>query len=257
MNCEELIGKLGFRCRPLGEGAYRLWSPFTYGNDGELVGLYVEPAGDGYLVTDNAASFMHAASMGANLTKVRVNAIRRLAGDAVIVSEGGEIRAHVREDQLPDAIANVLNVAMAVSHYESAWLPRAASAAFSDAVGQVLAEALGDRLKRNVKVTGASGHQIEIPFVVESGSERTYIQPVAYGDDRVEWDYVYRGLGKMLDLKNAGADDAARTIVIDDARPDEELAKAITLLAVAATVVNFSRLRTWAERTFIRATSRV
>jgi hypothetical protein len=94
-------------------------------------------------------------------------------------------------------------------------------------------------------VTGASGHQIQIPFVIKANSHSTYIQPVAYGPERVEWKNVYRGLGVMLDLKNAGAQDASRAIVIEDSEEDLEIKKAVTLLSIAANVIYFSKLRQW------------
>jgi hypothetical protein len=256
MNCADVIASLGFRCKSLENGAIRVWSPFTYGHDGELVALYVEPSPSGFIVTDNAQSLMHAASMGANITKSRLAAIQRCARADVIVSEGGEIRAQATVSTLSQAIVNVLNAALAVSHSEVGWLPRPASSAFTDAVGEALQSVVGDRLKRNITVVGASGHQIEIPFVVESEarklSERTYIQPVAYGaDERLDWDNVYRGLGKMLDLKNAGAEEHSRSVILEDATPDEEIAKAATLLTVCASVVYFSKIHQWASRRFL------
>lgn len=252
MNCHDLINDLGFRCKNISEDLIRVWTPFTYGNDGEVVAFYVEKDADKYRVTDNAASLMHAASLGVNLTPNRISKLRRLWGDEVTVSDGGEIAKVVNAENLKEAVASVINASMIVSHHETSWLPRSRAISFNEEVGRVLSETVGESLlRRNVLVPGASGHQIEIPFVIERETAQTYIQPVAYGDGNVDWDNVYRGLGKMLDLKNAGADDAARTVVIDDSEPDEEIGKAITLLTIACSVVYFSKLAPWA-RSFVR-----
>lgn len=248
MNCEKLISNLGFDCQPLANGALRLWSPFTYGDDGEIVGLYIEPTSGGLRVTDHADSLFHASAMGAKLTKARIETLRRIAGPAVTVSDGGEIFATADANSVAEAVVSVLNTALGVSHFEALWKPRTASTEFSERVGEVLDEYAGTRVKRNRIMTGASGHQIEIPFVIENGTERTFIQPVAHGEERLEWDGVYRGLGKMLDLKNAGADDKSRIIVIEDVLGDEEVGKAATLLSVCATVVYFSHMRQWATQ---------
>src|SRR6185437_994496 len=212
MNCSETIKSLGFRCKEVGERTVRVWSPVTYGNDGQVVALYIEESTDGYLVTDNAEALMHAAAMGVKMNHRRIESLQRCGGGDISISIGGEIRAVATKESLSGAIVGVINAAMAVSHFETSWTPRSASREFASIVGKVLEDVAGDRLLRDVTVTGASGHQIEIPFVVDSGTDRTYVQPVAYGDDRVNWDNVYRAFGKMYDLKNAGADEKSRVV---------------------------------------------
>lgn len=248
MNCTDLIASIGFSCKQISPNTMRLWSPFTYGNDGHVVGLYLEKSNAGYRITDDAEALMHSASMGINITKRRIDLLKRVCGESVMVSDSGVISATANDNNLTDALSAVLNATLAVSHYEIDWMPRIKSESFTQEVAAVLEVTLGERLKKNVVVTGASGHQIEIPLVIEKNKESTYIQPVAYGDDRVDWDNVYRGLGKMLDLKSAGAEDQFRTIVIDDRSKDDELTQAVTLLTHTATVVNYSRLDNWARR---------
>ena len=249
MNCSDIIGDLGFRCKTINEELIRVWTPFTYGNDGEVVALYVEKENDKFRVTDNAASLMHAASLGVNLSARRMERLRGIWGSDVTVSDGGEISRLVNADALKEGVAAVINASMTVSHHESSWLPKSRAVSFNEEVGRVLAEAVGEAmLKRNVVVPGASGHQIEIPFVIEKDDRQTFIQPVAYGDENVDWDNVYRGLGKMIDLKNAGAVDESRAVVIEDRVPDDEINNAITLLTIACTVVYFSKLTPWAKR---------
>lgn len=247
MNCLDLIDDLGFECQTVGKNTLRLWSPFTYGNDGENIGVFVEAFGNGFRVTDNAEALFHASAMGINISKKRLEMLRRIAGTSVDITDGGEIIAQTAGKDVRQAIASVLNAAMSVSHMEFSWVPRSHSVQFNEEVGKVLLDTLGEkRVARKVLVTGASGHQIEIPFVVD-GLRKTYIQPVSYGDERVDWDNVYRGLGKMIDLKNVGADDASRIIIIEDEH-DDEPSKAITLLSITANVVPFSKISPWISK---------
>src|SRR5690242_5296169 len=193
MKCSEVLGNLGFECATVGANTLRVWSPFTYGDDGEQVGVYVEQLASGYRVSDNAEAVMHASSMGINISRRRLGALRSIAGSNVTIADGGEITSVADANGIPDAVASVLNAALGVSHLESLWRPRTRNASeFVRRVGTVLEDSLGaSRIRKNVAVVGASGHQIEIPFVIAATPD-IYVQPVAYGDDKVEWDNVYR-----------------------------------------------------------------
>lgn len=248
MMCADVMTRMGFSCAELSETMLRVWSPFTYGDDGEVVGLYVEKIRNGYRVTDGAESLRHASSLGIRLNKKRLEALRKASSSGALVSSGGEISAIADESNLTDAIAAVLNAALVVSHFEAQWLPRYSSDTFTAEVGEKLHESMPDRVHRNVTVAGASGHQIEIPFSVSSAARETYIQPVAYGDGRVNWDYVYRGFGKMMDLKNIGASDQQRIIIVDDRDAQDDLGQAITLLSTSANVVRFKSIDDWIRR---------
>ena len=248
MNCQSLLSNIGFECKNLGADTLRIWSPFSYGGDGELVGVYVEKRGDRYHVSDNAEALMHASAMGVKLTDKRVDAVRRATVGEVQISRGGVISTTVEDARVHEGVVAVLNAALAVGHFETVWTPRVRSESFAKVVGDILEGELGERLLRDVSVTGASGHQLELPFAIQGTGELIYIQPVAAEDEYVNWTNVYSGFGKMTDLKNAGADNGARVVVIEDAAADSEMPKAISLLAMSATVVQFTKLRQWAQR---------
>lgn len=248
MNCANLLENLGFACAPRGNGALRLWSPFTF-DDGEHLGLFLEPLGDDrWLVTDHADTLMHASALGAKLSKPRLEGIRRRF-PSVELSEGGALRATAVEADLPGVVTAVLNTVIAISHAEARWLPKAGEERFIQSVGRELQSVAGERLQRNVSVQGVSGHQLEFPLVIDLPSVgRHYIQPVASGDEHVDWGNVYKAGGKMLDLKSAGADEHQRIVVIEDMPGDEELGKAITFLSVTTSVLLFSHRTQWLER---------
>lgn len=248
MNCANLLENLGFVCAPRSNGALRLWSPFTF-DDGEHLGLFLEPLGnDQWLVTDHADTLMHASAMGAKLTKQRLERIRNRFPN-VELTEGGALRATTAQTDLTLTVTALLNTAIAISHVEQSWLPKSSEERFIHAVGRELQAVAGNHLQRGVSVQGISGHQLEIPFVIDlPGTGRHYIQPVASGDENVDWSYVYRAGGKMLDLKSAGAGEHQRIVVIEDIPGDDELGKAITFLGVTTSVLLFSHRNQWLEQ---------
>ena len=248
MNCQSLLSNIGFECMSLDPDTLRIWSPFTYGGDGEHIGVFVERRGTRVHVTDNAEALMHASSMGINLTDRRVDAVRRAASSELQISRGGVISTTVDDAHVHEGVVAVLNAALAVGHFETAWTPRFRAESFTKIVGDILESEVGDRLLRDVQVVGASGHQLELPFAIQGKAELIYLQPVAAEDDHVNWTNVYSGFGKMTDLKNAGADSGMRVVVLEDAPADSEYPKAISLLAMSATVVQFPRLRQWVQR---------
>jgi hypothetical protein len=253
MNCVNLLEDLGYACALRNNGALRLWSPFTF-DDGEHLGVFVEPSGQGqWLVTDHADALMHASALGANLTKARLDRVRsRLGG--VRLSEGGALSLVSRREDLPNAVTAVLNAAIAISHAERDWLPKIQEERFNTLLGKDLGSMAGARLLKRVVVTGVSGHQIEFPFAVDDPEAgRQYIQTVAHGDERLDWGEVYKAGGKMLDLKSAGAEDGQRIVVVEDQPGDEDLGKAVTLLGYTAMVLLYSRREQWLPRFRIAA----
>ncbi len=248
MNCTNLLENLGFACAPRAKGALRLWSPFTF-DDGDHLGLFLEPMGaDQWLVTDHADTLMHASALGANITKARLKVIRNRF-PRVELTEGGVLRATTAQTDLPVTVTAVLNTAIAISHAEPRWRPQPGEERFNQLVGRELQTIAGDRLQRSISVQGVSGHQLEIPFVIDlPATGRHYIQPVASGDAHVDWGNVYKAGGKMLDLKSAGADQYQRIVVIEDIPGDKELGKAVTFLSVTTSVLLFSHRAQWLQR---------
>lgn len=253
MNCTNLLENLGYTCAQRQNGALRLWSPFTF-DDGEHLALFLEPSGNGqWLITDHADTLMHASAHGAKLTRPRLDKIKEQF-TTVKISEGGALVAVTDEDNLARTVTDVLNTAIAISHAEESWRPKTREQKFVATVGQELEAVVGNKLLRNVTVTGVSGHQIEIPFAIDDPTMgRQLIQPVAYGDERMDWANVYKASGKMLDLKSAGAEEGQRIVVVEDIPGDDELGKAATLLSYTATVLLFSHRAQWLPRFHIAA----
>lgn len=248
MNCANLLENLGYACAPRANGALRVWAPFTF-DDGEHLAVFLEPSGEGqWLVTDHADTLMHASAHGAVITKSKLDRIRNRF-QKVGITEGGALSAVASDDSLPDAITNVLNTAIAISHLESSWRPTSHEQRFIATVGKELLAVAGNSLQRDVTVSGVSGHQVKFPFAIDAPDMgRRYIQPVAYGDDQLDWANVYKAHGKMFDLKSAGAEDSQRVVVIEDQPGDEEIGKAVTLLSYTAMVLLYSHRSQWLQR---------
>ena len=248
MNCTNLLENLGYVCAPRAGGALRLWSPFTF-DDGEHLAVFLEPGTDGqWLITDHADTLMHASAHGARITPQRLDRIRQKSS-AVTISEGGVLSSVATPETLPNAITAVLNTAIAISHAEAAWRPKTHEQRFIASVGKELEAVAGKHLQRGVSVNGASGHQIEFPFAIDTvAAGRQFIQPVAYGDERMDWANVYKAHGKMFDLKNAGAEDSQRIVIVEDQPDDAEIGKAVTLLSYTAMVLLYSHRTQWLER---------
>ncbi len=245
MNCANLLENLGYTCAPRQNGALRLWSPFTF-DDGEHLALFLEPSDNGqWLVTDHADTLMHASAHGAKLTPAHLDKIRAQFAD-VEISKGGVLMAVTGQDNLVRTVTEVLNTAIAISHAEKSWKPKTREQKFIATVGRELEAVVGKKLQRNAAVSGVSGHQIEFPFAIDDvATGCQFIQPVAYGDERVDWGNVYKASGKMFDLKSAGAEESQRIVIVEDNPDDEELGKAVTLLSYTAKVLLFSHRDQW------------
>ena len=250
MNCQDVISRLGFRCRDLGNDTLRVWSPFTYGNDGERIGFYVEKTTTGYVVTDNCEALMHADCMGINLTKGRIDALRNVTHfEPGLISDSGELIKFVSEDKLDVGMVSVLNAAIAVSHFEKQWRPRRKQESFVNSVAAILEESFGNRVQRKVTAIGASGHQLELPIGIRFDDQLTFVQPIATDENNaVDWKNVYASFGRMSDLKSAGSIEIGRLVVVEEAANDEDMKRAVSLLSTTAPVLYFNKLSDWAKQ---------
>lgn len=249
MNCEHALRNLAFSCRPVGEGVVFVTSPFSIDGDGERVGAYVIERGDGMVkVSDNCATLMNLASRGVNVVAGKLRSVKALAVGLAEIHDSGEIAAHTARGNASLAVADVCATAVAVAGKGSEWLRVSKQSDFEERVGAVLDQSLHDRLRRRVKIFGASGRQIEFPFLIDRDSSAFYVQPVAYGETHVPTENVYRGLGKMTELALLDVPIEQRIIVIEDVVDDPSVAQAMTLLSSAATVLPYTRSRDWVQR---------
>lgn len=248
MNCSTLLSNLDFECLPISGDASRILSPFSYSDDGELIGLYMQDLGGRVRITDMAEACFHATNYNAHITPKRLDYIRRFAErDGVSISDGGEISIVSEYNEAPRAFISALNIATLISHMEKGWRKSGREDVFIRKVGSLLEERVPKRLEKNVSITGASGRQISIPFVIRGGKEDKYILPVPHGKGNLSWDPVSRAITKMIDIKLAGVSDKNRYVIFEDL-PDKDTPKATTLLATCANVMPYSSHEAWMDR---------
>ena len=243
MSCNILLKDLGYSCYEIGKGVSQLMSPFTRGEDGELVGVYVQEMGDGHFrVSDGGDSLAHMLTHGIRLPAKRTDILQRLAyREGVDLSEStGEIHLSVNESSLVDGVNRVLSMAFEVGYIESNWLTSSRKAVFKDRVGEYLYAAFQD-VENDVGVKGLSGHQLEIPFVIHGKDNVTYIETVGRKNDKINWSSAYKVSGVMSDLRDC---DVKRCVIIDDL-DQLDTQQAEIALSEHAIVLPFSRRAEW------------
>jgi len=238
MNCHEISTQLGFRCQPLSDGLLYVESPLTLSFDGQLIGAYVQEIGRGLVrITDNADIMFCAITHGLKPHARRADRIAAMASEAGLeFSDGGELHAVCKSEHAGFYLARFIEAASRVGDLcDEALMPK--ESRFERLVGGQLEAAFGKRIKRRHSLVGASGHQLEFPFVLDAGAPgQTIIQTVSTSrQGSPNWPSVYGAVGKMGDLKNAG--DRSRRLVVLQRGDDISTTQAASALAEHASVI--------------------
>lgn len=237
MNCALISTQLGFKCTPISDGLFYLESPLTLPFDGNVIGAYIQETGNGNVrISDNADTLFAAMTHGVKPAADKGKRLAELvAASGLQLSDDGEIFAACKESQLGFYLARFIEAAQHVGFACNKMRPQVVSR-FDRTVGAVLKKAYTSHLKTEYRIIGASGHQLILPFAIESkAGSPTLIQTVSAKNGKVDWSVVYRAVGKMLDIKNAYSN-SDRRVILETADAEENL-KAITALADAAAVV--------------------
>ncbi|SEJ47311.1 protein of unknown function DUF1828 [Azotobacter beijerinckii] len=239
MNCTLIGSQLGFKCKPVADGVVYLQSPLALAFDGLLIGAYVQELGAGRVrISDNADTLFAAMTHGVKPTAEKGRRLAALVAERGLeLSDDGEIFKICAEEQVGFYLARFIEAAEHVGYACSAMRPTPASR-FDRMIESTLKSAY-PQLKIDYRITGASGHQLTLPFAIEADGEAlTLIQTVPAKDGKVDWSLVYRAVGKLLDIKNAHF--GTRRRVILEASDEEENRKAATALADAASVIVYT-----------------
>lgn len=238
-----------FDVERLSGGALRLWSQSTYADDGDIVSLIALPSGDGFWsLSDRAGLLMHTESKGFEVTKKKMSQMERLFPAGIRFDRGGELVApSVPGECLFDEATKLLTAVILASHI-SVRDGKPYRQGFDSTVDRFLTGEFGeDRVRRKFRCVGGSGHQLEIPLVLDfDTSEPTFIVPI--GADTAggfDWGKVYGTAGKLQDLKQGQYAAGRRLVFIDDLHADvrkrRELGQVQTILAESASIIPFSR----------------
>lgn len=241
MNCAILESITQWRCQPSGRASIRATAPFTLGESGPHVAFYVaQPSPESFYITDACETAMYAEQMGIVLRKNRLDSLNQTAGVKLATfGEDWSIEASGPIALLQRALWDCAKLALALSFKTKSWQPKFAQAKFQATVVKELEAQLGaERIIRQAKVQGASGHTIEFPaaIVIPKTGLQIFVQPVAMENDKVNWPNVYEFHGKLFDVK-AASDVANRIAVIERGASSVEFGRAASFLGNAAKVI--------------------
>lgn len=240
MNCIDTSKMLNFQCKPVADGLFFLQSPLVMAFDNQNIGVYVqEISKTRYRITDNSDILFAAQTLGLNGTRARGAALDQIAQKALInLSDDGELYAVCDRSELQYYLARFMDAATRITQAVSDWLPKPSDniTRFDITIGNALAKHFTSQLKRNYTVYGASGHQLNFPFAIDSDDSIKLIQTVSSSPDQPKWDKVYHTLGKLADVRNADPD-LKRYVVLEGSSNDIETHKAISALADCSKVI--------------------
>lgn len=238
MNCADISRQLGFRCRQINDGLTYIQSPLTLSFDGAAIGAFVQDIGRGLVrITDNSDILFTAMTHGIAPDQRRAKKfgdIAKLSG--MSLSDNGELHTVCPESEAGFQIARFIEAAsrigdacddLLVTH-----VPK-----FQRKVGSILARRYKEHLRRDFVLSGASGHQLSFPFVLNVGSpNQMVIQTIAAGSaGKPSWASIYGAVGKMGDLRNSG-DHTKRTVILERGE-DESTQQAMVALAETASII--------------------
>jgi hypothetical protein len=251
MNCATLASITSWQCLPSGDASIRAIAPFTLGEAGQHVAFYIaQPSADSFYLTDACETAMYAEQMGAVLRKNRLDSLNQTSGVSLAsFGDDWSIESSGPMSALPKALWDAAKLALALSFKVKSWQPRFAQAKFQAIVVQELEAQLGmERVIRQAKVQGASGHTIEFPAAVSSARTRQpiFIQPVALENDKISWPTVYEFHGKLFDVKVA-SEVNNRVAVIEKGATPLEFGRAANFLGSAATVITLDEISSLRE----------
>ncbi len=240
MSRNELNNLLGAECQPVADGVVYASSALVMPFYGNAIGGYIQELGNNRVrISDNADTLFEAVTHGVEHSISKVERIKdTVRRFGVEFTEAGEIAVICRADELDYFFTRFVEASFAVASITLDWHPATQTVgAFRQKIGSVLVRKYRERLEKNVKVMGSSGHQLTFHFVVDAEQQQEQlIQTLALSSGVVDWNNVYSTLGKMIDVSRVRD---SRRIVIIESMDDEELVRASTLLSEKAKVIPF------------------
>ncbi|WP_164136043.1 DUF1828 domain-containing protein [Stenotrophomonas maltophilia] len=248
MSYETIAAAVGGSFQRLSTTSGYIHTPLVMPEDGAMIGAYVIDAPDHQVrITDDANVLYRAALHGMTQSPARSRQIQAIAeGLGLAISNDGEIHVTCSEENAPFFLARFLEAADRISFMCVGYRPKATTR-FERKIGEVLKAAFPEQLVRAPSVTGASGHDLRFPFMLnEVGDRRAVIQPIAAKEGKVDWASVYHAVGKFIDLKNNPVSDFRRVAVLESME-DANIEKAKVALAEASSVIVFQSNQQFVE----------
>jgi len=251
MNCSRIASLTQWHCTPSGVESVRVVSPIPMGEGGHQIAFYIaQPSADTFYLTDASETAIYAEQLGIEITKSKIESLNRTPGveSAEFSHHDWSIEATGPISELQVALWDAVKLALALSFKTTKWRPKFAQARFQAIVVQELEAQIGaERIIRQAKVQGMSGHMIEFPAAIQRPEGGlVYVQPVALENLKINWPSVYEFHGKLFDVK-AASDIDNRIAVLETGATELEHGRAASFLANAATVLSLSDVREFAK----------
>ena len=231
--CNIAMKKLGFECQTLTETVSYVSSPFTYIDDGQVIGAFIQSLDKNrFKVTDDANALFNMESRGINITNsrfIQLQAILKQQG--ISLSAQAEIVCYATEENLAESVQSVIKGGIIASTMGINWHKEMPQNKFEKHIIYKLKEAeLPYKILLKNKLDGLSGHQITIPITLLNDRKGKIIFTTDVKADG-SWHEAYTILGKLSDISQFQTDfDLDSKIVIANSDSIQNKLNHLTLL---------------------------
>ncbi|WKZ93108.1 DUF1828 domain-containing protein [Chimaeribacter arupi] len=249
MMCSTVISRLGFECHPLGNQLLRIISPFTYCDDGEHVGAFVQEVNGRYRISDRCDALMNIEARGISLTKKRMEDLRQvLAHEGVELNERGEmVHWAESEERVGQAASTIIRSGIVASALSLDWYSPLPADKFESHVINFLTTTLDKRLfTLQQEICGLSGHTITVPVTIQTPLPK-YIFTVSVKEGG-NWNGAYSLLGKLIDLRQASPALNNRYVIVDSESIGAQMQQLCLLFNESSQILPFTAREHWISR---------
>lgn len=249
MMCSTLLANLGYECHPVTRSMVRVISPYTYCDDGEHVGAFLQEMSNHQIkVTDRCDALLNMESRGISVSARRMRELRAmLSTQGVTMNERGEIAAMASENNLAEATSRVIRAGILASSLSLDWYKLPKEDAFRREVTSYLkSTAISQQLVFDEEVFGGSGHKIKVPITVQHERQPKYLFTTRVREG-ANWNPAYGVLGRLMDLRNANPELDNRFVIIDDEAVGDQFNQLASLFADSCQVLPFRQRDQWLE----------
>lgn len=200
--CQLAMRDLGFECQVLTETLSYISSPFTYVDDGQAVGAFIQSLDSHrFRITDDASALFNMENRGINITRTRFQQMQSaLKRQGIELTPQAEIVAYATEDNITETLQKVIRGGIIATTMGIDWHKPMPKDKFEQRIIQRLRQAdLPYQIQLKQKIEGLSGHEITIPITLVSAND-SKIMFTADVKAEGSWIEAYTILGKLADI---------------------------------------------------------
>lgn len=251
MICNTVLSNLGYECHTVADDLICITTPFMQ-DDGSVIQAYIEQrADDEFLITDDANTFWVMDSRGVNLSSSRIATVKNtLKKYGVELNARAEIITTSNRENLSNALQRVIQGAILTDTLGLDWHKHPKDSFELSVKSTFRTKQFPQTLSFDQKITGLSGHQIEIPIMLSGAERQTKRIFTTKVIENRSWASAYGVLGKIMDLHNPTEPSSDKTfVVIDDEAIGQQLNQLILLFNQSnAKILPFRKQDIWLEQ---------